>query len=207
MPLDTQGIAARHGFSTDAVLAAWQALRCSGGNMAQFNHWELGGGGQWMPGMLMIGDMFNNNLKNRVDNLFQDLARQPVDPPPVMHTPIQPMPQQSPQQSPPWQSQQQGYSSGTTGASLSYGMLSSSGNWYPNELGSPSTNGSQNNVRYAYFPSTCRLAIELFGRVTIYDTGSHFISSVQQGQSNDAGSITFTSQYGMIPVASLPIMG
>jgi hypothetical protein len=37
-----------------------QALVNSNGTMAQFSHWELGGGGQWMRGgMTMVGDMFN----------------------------------------------------------------------------------------------------------------------------------------------------
>jgi hypothetical protein len=184
MPFDVQSIAARHGFSPEAVLAAWNALRHSGGSMAQFNHPELGGGGQWMPGMLMIGDMFNNNLKARVDNLFHDLRNEPVDPPAPPHE------------------------NSRTGASLSYGPTpANAGHWYPPELGFPSTSGSQNNVRYAYFPGPCRLAIELFGRVTIYDTGSHSISGVSQGQSNDAGSITFTSQFGMIPVSTLRVVG
>jgi hypothetical protein len=48
------------------------ALQRSGGGQAQFGHPDLGGMGQWMPGMLMIGDMFNSGLKARVDSLFQD---------------------------------------------------------------------------------------------------------------------------------------
>jgi hypothetical protein len=44
--------------------------------MAQFSHHEFGGSGQWMQGgMTMIGDMFNNYLKGRVDNLCSELAR------------------------------------------------------------------------------------------------------------------------------------
>jgi hypothetical protein len=46
--------------------------------MAQFNHPELGGMGQWAAGgMIMIGDMFNNGLKARVDALCRDLAAAP----------------------------------------------------------------------------------------------------------------------------------
>jgi hypothetical protein len=38
--------------------------------MAQFNHPEFAGSGQWMQGgMLMLGDMFNHALKGRVDAL------------------------------------------------------------------------------------------------------------------------------------------
>jgi hypothetical protein len=71
-------IAQRHGFSTDAARAVADALRHGGGRMAQFNHPELGGMGQWAAGgMLMIGDMFNNALKARVDALCRDLAAAP----------------------------------------------------------------------------------------------------------------------------------
>jgi hypothetical protein len=189
---EIQSIASRHGFSPEAVAVAWDALRRGGGSMAQFNHWELGGGGQWLPGMLMIGDMFNNSLKARVDALFNDLQSQPVPPPP----PMRPS-QQS------WQSQPL-----SDGVSLQYGSAPAYANtWYPSELGFPSTAGSQNNVRYAYFPGPARLAIELFGKVTLYDTGPHIISGVSQSQSNDAGNMTFTSQFGVIPVATLRVVG
>ncbi|HEX3574268.1 MAG TPA: hypothetical protein VHU42_06680 [Rhodopila sp.] len=71
-------IARRHGFSPDAARAVAEALRRGGGRMAQFDHPELGGMGQWAAGgMLMIGDMFNNSLKARVDALCRDLAAAP----------------------------------------------------------------------------------------------------------------------------------
>ena len=45
------------------------------GAMAQFEHPEFGGPGQWMRGgMTMVGDMFNNALKARVEALCADLA-------------------------------------------------------------------------------------------------------------------------------------
>ncbi len=71
-------LAQRHGFSPDAVRNVAEALRHGGGRMAQFNHPELGGMGQWAAGgMLMIGDMFNNDLKARVDALCRDLVAAP----------------------------------------------------------------------------------------------------------------------------------
>jgi hypothetical protein len=71
-------IAQRHGFSTDAARAIAEALRHGNNTMAQFNHPELGGMGQWVAGgMLMIGDMFNNDLKARVGALCRDLAAAP----------------------------------------------------------------------------------------------------------------------------------
>jgi hypothetical protein len=43
-------LAQRYGVSTDAVMTLLQALVTSNGTMAQFNHRERGGGGQWMLG-------------------------------------------------------------------------------------------------------------------------------------------------------------
>ena len=69
-------IAARHGLSRDAVLAMLYALRSGGGTMAQFDIPELGGSGQWMRGgMTMVGSMFDNALKARVDALCAELAQ------------------------------------------------------------------------------------------------------------------------------------
>jgi hypothetical protein len=62
------------GFSSEAVAHARAALERGNGTMAQFSHPELGGSGQWMPGMVMIGDAFNQPLKARVLALFSDLA-------------------------------------------------------------------------------------------------------------------------------------
>ena len=71
-----QDIAQRHGFSFDAVQSMLTSVINGNGSMAQFSHYEFGGSGQWMQGgMTMIGDMFNNYLKGRVDNLCAELAR------------------------------------------------------------------------------------------------------------------------------------
>jgi hypothetical protein len=71
-----QDIAQRHGFSFDAVQSMLTSVINGNGSMAQFSHYEFGGSGQWMQGgMTMIGDMFNNYLKGRVDNLCSELAR------------------------------------------------------------------------------------------------------------------------------------
>ena len=69
--------------------------------------------------------------------------------------------------------------------------------WWPADYGRPSTSGSQNDRRYAYFPSERRLAIESNGEVTLYDTGDHQISGVsqQQGGGHD---LVFQSQRGQI---------
>ncbi len=59
----------RHGFSADAVAVVSRSLEATGGRMAQFDHPELAGFGQWMPEMIMIGDMANLGLKARIDAL------------------------------------------------------------------------------------------------------------------------------------------
>src|ERR1700759_4414992 len=78
MPETIAEIAQRHGFSPDAARSVAEALRRGNFTTAQFNHPELGGMGQWVAGgMLMIGDMFNNDLKARVGALCRDLAAAP----------------------------------------------------------------------------------------------------------------------------------
>ena len=68
-------LAQRYGVSTEAVLTLLQALVSGHGTMAQFDHPELGGRGQWMSGgMVMVGDMFNQALKATVDGLCLNLA-------------------------------------------------------------------------------------------------------------------------------------
>ena len=68
-------VAQRHGVSGDAVLSLLDSLIAGGGSMAQFSHPELGGMGQWSRGgMTMVGDMFNNALKARVDALCAELS-------------------------------------------------------------------------------------------------------------------------------------
>lgn len=74
--------------------------------------------------------------------------------------------------------------------------------WWPQELGSPSSAGAQNDSAYAVFPSHRRLAIKDGGGVHLYDTGDHFISGVGQQQGSNTG-LTFSSQYGSFSVSSL----
>ncbi|MFO1142228.1 MAG: SHOCT domain-containing protein [Amaricoccus sp.] len=68
-------IAARHQVSSESAVALALALLAGGRTQAQFSIPELGGMGQWSQGgMVMVGDMFNNALKARVDALCTDLA-------------------------------------------------------------------------------------------------------------------------------------
>jgi len=49
--------------------------------MAQFSHPDFGGMSQWSPGMTMVGDMFNNSLKSKLDAVCTELATYVADTP------------------------------------------------------------------------------------------------------------------------------
>jgi hypothetical protein len=57
-----------------AVHVVLAALRSGRGRMAQFSHADFGGMSQWSPGMSMVGDMFNTQLKAKLDALCSDIA-------------------------------------------------------------------------------------------------------------------------------------
>ncbi|MCX5515115.1 hypothetical protein C3941_12225 [Kaistia algarum] len=183
-------LSARHQLSTDAVVTLLRALAAGNGMQAQFNHYELGGMGQWSQGgMIMIGDMFNNALKYRVDSLANELSG-------LLRAQTLLKPVSTPQY---------GSLSGREGVSLFVpGGGFSAGNW-PAELGQPGSAGSQNDLHYAYFPDSRRLAIRKGGHITLYDTGEHAIGGFSQAQSGDQ-SLTFSSQYGVVRVADLPVV-
>ena len=203
-------LAQRYGVSTDAVTSLLQSVMNGNGTMAQFNHWELGGGGQWMMGgMTMVSDLFNHALKAKVDGLCTELSQL------LSQQPFVPLP---PPVSNQWQGQSQGgqynqqAGQGNTGYSGGGGVSlfvpappGNAGNWWPADLGMPNGSGAQNQTRYAYFNNARRLAVEINGQVTVYDTLDNQIGGVSQ-QQGSGGSLTFTSQYGTIPVASLPVV-
>ncbi|RYG57616.1 MAG: SHOCT domain-containing protein, partial [Alphaproteobacteria bacterium] len=210
-------IAQRHGFSVDATLSMLDSVINGNGSQAQFSHPEFSGSGQWMRGgMTMVSDMFNNYLKGRVDGLCSDLSNLVLSQPDLVRSGS-------------FQSQNQGsghgYASGQ--AQTSYGNNPSSndnpgngfgasslfvppapgtsGDWWPADLRWPDSTGAQNGVRYAYFAQARRLAIELNGQVTVYDTLDHRIGGFSQQQSH-GGTLSFNSQHGLIDVASLPVI-
>lgn len=77
--------------------------------------------------------------------------------------------------------------------------------WWPGDLGRPSSSGAQNDVRYAVFPQARRLAVERNGEVQVFDTLNHNISGVSQQQGGST-SLTFSSQFGTISTLSLPLI-
>ncbi len=184
-------VANRNGVSFDAVVTLLRALVAGNASQAQFSHPDLGGMGQWSQGgMIMVGDMFNQGLKYRVDTLCNELASL-----------LRSQPLFKPSGSS-FQSQSQG----SGGVSLFVpGSGASFGRWWPAELGDPASTGGQNDLRYACFPGSRRLAIQHGGRVSVYDTGEHLITGFSQQQSGDQ-SLTFTSQFGLVRVADLPLV-
>ncbi|MGZ8907940.1 MAG: SHOCT domain-containing protein [Methylobacter sp.] len=205
-------IAQRYNFSPDAVFSMLHSVINGNGSMAQFNHPEFGGSGQWMKGgMIMLGDMFNNYLKNSVGDLCQELSNLIANQPGLIQSGSFQSQHQGAQQQSNFNSSntggQQQDSSGPTGAVSLFvpPPAGSSGNWWPADLQFPNSTGTQNNVRYAYFATIHRLAIEANGHVTLYDTLDHQIGGFSQQQSV-GGSISFTSQYGLVDINSLPII-
>jgi hypothetical protein len=173
-------IAARHGFSVGAAAAMFEAVDRGDGRMAQFDHPEFGGAGQWMRGgMTMIGTMFDAALKARVAQLCEDLARLRGDDAHPQWTP--------------------------NAVSRATAARGGAGRWWPAELGMPDTSGAQNDGRYAFFARHRRLAIESGGRLTLYDTLDHRIDGVAQQQSGNR-TLTFRSQHGPVDLATLPVV-
>ena len=200
--------AKRHGLSESAVEALWDAL-VRGRGQAQFSHPELGGMGQWSGGMLQIGDMFNTGLKARVAAACADLAAQVEESRGEAAVATENRRQ--------WQ--------GTSASEAAFGAdrprssvprtgLAASGgrvendrgsnpvSWWPGHYGAPASSGSQNGMRYAYFPDRHRLVVDRDGHIVVYDTSQHRLFGVSQQQSHDQ-SLVFTSQLGAVSLGSL----
>ena len=171
-------IAGRYGVSTNAVTDLTQTLMFNNGTMAQFNIFELGGSGQWMQGgMTMVGDMFNNQLKNTVNGLCGELSSL-IQQGLIQYKPLPKTPDH-----------------------INAAMAT---NWW-GDLGYPNATGSQNDTRYAIFSNIGRLAIQENGKVTIFNTLDHQIGGVGQQQSGSY-TVSFTSQYGLVDLSTLPVI-
>jgi hypothetical protein len=201
-------IAQRYAFSYDAVFSMLVSVINGNGSMAQFNHSEFGGSGQWMRGgMIMVGDMFNNGLKNNVGNLCQELANLIANEPNLIQTGSFQSQNQDNQEQANYANNSPQQNSSNSGNAVSLFMPGEdSQNWWISiGLQFPNSIGKQNNIRYAYFASIRRLAIQFHGDITLYDTLDHQIGGFSQQQGNEA-SLTFTSQYGLVDIKTLPIV-
>ena len=76
--------------------------------------------------------------------------------------------------------------------------------WWPKDLGSPASSGSQDGMRYAFFPDKKRLVVETGGETKTYDSGDHAISGVQQA---NGGSATFSDANGTVDLKDLKPVG
>jgi hypothetical protein len=172
-------LAIRHSVSADAVRTVLRALRSGGGRMAQFSHADFGGMSQWSPGMTMVGDMFNNELKAKLDAICTELASHVAN-----------------------AGSRTDSDDGRDG-DVSYRSAGRGDQWWPAGLGTPSSVGAQNALRYAVFREMKRLAIQDGQLTAVYDTGDHRIFGVAQAQSRDQ-TLAFTSQSGLVRISELP---
>lgn len=168
-------IAEKYQVSEETAQALLMGLKVTGGRQVQFNIGELGGMGQWQPGMIMVGDMFDIGLKYKVDGLCTELSELVRS---EEETPKTPTKTTSKTKSPPKTE------STTTKSSASF-------------------RGSQNGYHYAYFSSEDKLEIEYEGKITKYSTKGYPLSGVQQSQSNSAQNLTFSYPGGTVSVKDL----
>jgi len=183
-----QQLAQRYQVSADAVWVLFKALQRGNGSMAQFNHPELGGNGQWASsGMLMLSDMFNQALKKTVDGLAKELSSLLQEQPATFKTEAADV-AVTPESEPAAQAQTQPFAA-----------------WWPDSLGEPSSMGSQNQTHYAIFPRQRRLAIWDQGRVTVYDTLDHAINGIAQQQGREH-SLSLRSPKGEVRLEALPVV-
>ena len=184
-------IAARYNLQSETVESLLTAIIRGNGTMAQFNLPELGGQGQWMSGgMTMVGDMFNTSLRGTVDKLCNELAQ-------LVTTTLLFEHNDDPETVAPAREDVRTLAGGT--------FFSKPSSSWPAIFGNPTSSGSQNNFRYAYFAPVHRLVIEDSGKRTIYDTKHHQITGVSQ-QQGGASSYRFTSQEGQVDLSALEVV-
>ncbi|MGV3603457.1 MAG: SHOCT domain-containing protein [Dyadobacter fermentans] len=182
-------IADRYNLQPATVEALLTAIIQGNGTMAQFNIAELGGQGQWMKGgMTMVGDMFNSSLRATVEKLCSELSE-------LVTTTVLFEERETP-------SRGESAERGTLGSTPVDTIADHSVSPWPAVFGNPTSSGSQNNFRYAYFGHVHRLVIEENGRRTIYDTKHHQITGISQ-QQGAASSYRFTSEDGPVELSSL----
>jgi hypothetical protein len=178
-------LADQYKIGSDAVRMMFDAVAKGGGGAAQFNLPEFGGAGHWMRGGgATIGDMVSSSMKGTVDNLCTELSNL--------------MEAQASLFTPSTQSE-----TAKEEAEASAPAAFSSHGWWPAELGEPANAGSRNTCRYAYFPSIRRLAVDLAGKVEVYDTTGFDIEGLTPRQAKGARPV-FASNRGPVKLDSLP---
>lgn len=185
------GLAEQYKIGADAVKTMLDAVANGGGTMARFNVPEFGGSGEWLRGgMTNIPGMVNAPMKATVDNLCNELSNL-MAAQASLFAPIGQPPSHG----------DGGSAAGQAGARASAKPFSS---WWPAELGEPSIAGSRNACRYAYFADIRRLAVDLSGRVEVYDTTGFAIDGMAQQQPGDGSAPVFASNRGPVRLDILP---
>lgn len=77
--------------------------------------------------------------------------------------------------------------------------------WWPSDFGFPSTSGSLEELRYAYFPAQQRLLIERGGKTDMYDLKDYQFRGVLKLDGPD-GSLSFLSQKGRVALHDLSVI-
>ncbi len=188
-------LARQTGFSEDAVATMRDAIVAGGGRMAQFDHAEFGGSGQWMRGgLLMVGTFDDEALRARVGQLCDALSTALAGTPAVER----PVPDVG--------FQRQSQTSG--GVTRVQDSREPSAAGWPASFGAPDTTGAQDGSRYAWFAGARRLVVDHDGRRTIYDTADHRIAgaSQQQGTSSGGSGPVFTTESGPLALDRLRVV-
>jgi hypothetical protein len=203
-------IAQRYNFSPDAVFSMLQSVINGNGSMAQFNHPEFGGSGQWMRGgMIMLGDMFNNGLKNSVGGLCQELSNLIASQPGLIQSgSFQSQHQGTQQQSNYGGNQQQQNSTGTSGtcqlvctsACRKFWKLVARWPAIP-----PPVQVRKITCVMPILPPFGGWQLKQMGMLPFTTHLDHQIGGFSQQQSVGS-SITFTSQYGLVDIKTLPVI-
>jgi hypothetical protein len=168
-------LAKKHSVSPAAVQVVLAALRSGGGRMAQFSHADFGGMSQWSPGMSMVGDMFNTQLKAKLDALCSDIAAH-LD------------------------TAESAGGVRPEGDEVSYRSWTRSEDWWPAGLGRPGRRAERSPLRgLPRDPSAgdrrSRYRLGIRHRIAS-------VFGVAQAQSADR-TLTFTSQDGLVRIADL----
>jgi len=169
-------LAERYHVHEGAVRELFRAFESTHGKQAQFDHPDLGGRGQWMPGMIMLADMSADaQTKARIAGLCAEVSalvqgrETSVDE--ALAAPRE------------------------AGASAAYVNMPAGESWWPASFGHPAASGEQHGIRYAYFPQRDQLLVQQGARLTTYDTTGQRITGFAQEQSTTS-QICFTTERG-----------
>jgi hypothetical protein len=87
---------------------------------------------------------------------------------------------------------------------MSFAPMAPVETWWPAELGSPSSSGSQNNLRYAVFPVARCLVVEVNGGLSVHDIGD--LQILGCSLASDDAEVLFSTNSGTIKLTSLPLV-